>query len=523
VKWLPWACCFFLVLLFDDGASAAVQRFAIVVGNNQGYGTDAPLRYAESDAEKMGRVLRELGGYRPENVVLLRGESAGAVEGVLAAVNDRVRAAKAAPGNDAVLFVYYSGHADRRALHLGESRLELSRLAALVRESDANVRLLVVDACRSGALTRVKGGRIVAPFDLGDEVLAKEGIAFMTASSEDEDAQESDELKGSFFTHALVSGMLGAADDDRDGQVVLEEAYAHAYAATLRSTSTTLAGAQHPAFHYDVRGQGSLVLTRLAASSAERGLLTFPGRADFLVMKDSERGEVVGEVPGGRRARTLSLRPGRYFVRGRAPAALLEGNVSIGAGQRLSIDEARLDRVEYARLVRKGAGGRSSSHAVEVGAQFRTVLPNASTPCWGALVGYRLSLEWLTFAPRFAYCKSSFENDTLRARTEELALSITALRVWDRAPSSVYAGLGLGGTLTRQSFETRGEAPVRLSLSPFGSLTVGALRSLGSRGYVGFEGVLESHLLNLQQDSISEPALVAAAALRLSVIMGLQF
>lgn len=33
------------------------------------------------------------------------------------------------------------------------------------------------------------------------------------------------EIRGSWFTHALVSGLLGAADRNRDGLVVLEEAY----------------------------------------------------------------------------------------------------------------------------------------------------------------------------------------------------------------------------------------------------------------------------------------------------------
>ena len=61
----------------------------------------------------------------------------------------------------------------------------------------------------------------------------------LAATAASEDAQESDELRGSFFTHYLVSGLLGAADEDGDGAVTLAEAYDHAYAATLRATSRT--------------------------------------------------------------------------------------------------------------------------------------------------------------------------------------------------------------------------------------------------------------------------------------------
>jgi len=110
------------------------------------------------------------------------------------------------------------------------------------------------------------------------------------------DAQESDELKGSFFSHALISGLLGAADSNGDGDVALEEAYHHAYESTLRATSRTLAGTQHPTFQYEVKGQGSLVLTRPGRARGKRAELVFPTGVDYLVMADDAQGSVIGEV-----------------------------------------------------------------------------------------------------------------------------------------------------------------------------------------------------------------------------------
>src|SRR5690606_8366544 len=152
------------IWLLSAPARADVQRFAVIIGNNQGQGSDVPLRYAESDAGKVAKVLRDLGGFRPVDIVLLRGENANEVRSSLISVNDRIRAAQALPNTETLLFVYYSGHADAKALRLGASRLEFRQLAQLVRGSPAKFRLLVVDACRSGALTRVKGGTIAAPF-----------------------------------------------------------------------------------------------------------------------------------------------------------------------------------------------------------------------------------------------------------------------------------------------------------------------------------------------------------------------
>lgn len=221
------------IALFVRPASAEVQRFAVIVGNDRGQPGDAELRYAETDAARVSTVLRDLGGFEPADMLLLRGEDAATVRRSLITFNDRVRAAQAVPGTETLLFVYYSGHSDAQALRLATSRLEHRELAELVRGSAATFRILVVDACRSGALTRVKGARPVPVFQVPrGGSLRGEGMAFLTATSANEDAQESDEIKSSFFTHALVSGLLGAADVDQDGLVVLEEAYRHAYDAT---------------------------------------------------------------------------------------------------------------------------------------------------------------------------------------------------------------------------------------------------------------------------------------------------
>lgn len=510
-------------LLLTHHAAAEVRRFAVVIGNNVGAPDDVELRYAESDAARVARVLRDLGGYQPADIVLLQGEAAATIDSTFDAVNERIRAAQGKQGTDTLLFVYYSGHADRRALHLGRSRLEFARLAQLVRGSPAKVRLLVVDACRAGALTRVKGGQIVPPFEIGDKELLGEGVAFLTASSEDEDAQESDQLKGSFFTHALVSGLLGAADENRDGQVVLQEAYGYAYEATLRATSETLAGAQHPMFRYEVKGQGSLVLTRLAARDARRAKLVFPQGLLFLVMEDNPEGQVIGEVGAHGAGRSLSVPPGRYFVRGRGKDHLLEGTVAVHGGQSVLVDTGGLKRVAYAKLVRKGARERAFAHGPELGLAVRSPLPNATTPCFGAVLGYRLDLENLSLTGRFSGCTSSFENEAVSARTNEYGFVLQATHTWDWDSLSAYAGLGAGATLTRQAFETRGSAPPRVSLAPVGQVVLGTSLAIFERYYLGLEGDVEGHLLKFQSTSIAPTEYRPAAAVRGVLLGGVQF
>jgi hypothetical protein len=337
--------------LARGAAHAEVTRYAVIIGNDTGQGDEAELRYAESDADKVADVLGELGGFAAENVTMLRGKGADAARKALIAVNDRIRAESA----DTMLVVFYSGHADASGLHLGKTTLPHDELLKLVRGSPATIRLLVVDSCRSGALTRAKGGKAVAAFDLTvDERLAGEGAIFLSSSAADEDSQESDDIKGSFFTHYLVSGLLGSADGDGDGAVSVDEAYRYAYEQTLRASSKTAAGLQHPSFQYDVRGQGKIILTRPAAAAADRGEVTFPDGRTYMLLAGSAKGAVVAEVGDGAARRTINVRAGTYFVRGRGPDDLLEGTITVAAGKTLTVAEAGLARVAYARLVRKG-------------------------------------------------------------------------------------------------------------------------------------------------------------------------
>ncbi len=97
--------------------------------------------------------------------------------------------------------------------------------------------MLVVDACRSGSLIELKGAQPTQPFSVAAlEEPAPEGFAVLTSSTATENAQESASLGGSFFTYYLNSGLLGAADQNRDGAVTLSELYAFASSETRAAT-----------------------------------------------------------------------------------------------------------------------------------------------------------------------------------------------------------------------------------------------------------------------------------------------
>jgi hypothetical protein len=511
---------------FTTSALARVERFAVIVGNDRGLAEDAPLRYAEADASRVYDVLAQLGDFPPLNMVLLRGQDARHVRSALLAINERIRELSSNPDTQVVLFMYYSGHADARALHLAGSEFELAELRQHARGSAANFRLVLLDACRSGALTRVKGGHTAPPFALPVEAqdsLPEDGFAFLTASSANEDAQESDELQGSFFTHAIVSGLLGAADTDGDGAVVLDEVYRYAYEATLRATSRTLAGTQHPTFHYDLRGRGGLVLTRPRAFAAERASVVFPAGLGFLLMQHGADGAVMVELGPSERRRTLSLPPGRYFVRARAPDVLYEGVLDAGSGATQSIDIGALNRVEYARLVRKGARESNVSHGPEAGLSVRSALPNAGAACLGGFVGYSLDLSGFGARARLNTCASELQNAVLQAHVLASDLELSAYHAWDVSLLTLEAAIGSGLSVFDQRFETRGVAPQRLALAPFVGLGLSLQLNVPYGLYTGLSFDGQTHFLHLVEPGSAHGRLTVGFALRSSLVFGKHF
>jgi len=434
--------------LAPRAAGADVERYAVVIGNNAGDSDEQRLRYAEDDARRVYEVLRELGGFRPENMLLLRSEDAESVRRSLISINDRIRT-RIASGASSELLVYYSGHSDQNALHLGRTAIELEQLEQLVRGSAATLRVLILDSCRSGALTRIKGGTIQPGFEIAlDQRIPSDGVVFWTASSASESAQESDAVRGSFFTHYLVSGLLGAADRDGNGSVTLGEAYQYAYENTLRATSRTLSGTQHPTFHYELGGRGDVVMTVPGRIDDQRAQISFPDGKSYLVIQGSEDGAVVAEVGAHDRTRRLSIKPGRYFVRGRGPDFLLEGTLVLAPAEHHQLREQELERLDYARLVRKGRDELRLASGVQAGYAVRTSLWSAGGLCGGPFVGYAIDLRFVTVAPRIGVCRGGFA-DAPRATSDELDAELRVAHTWDLGRVGVSLGGSVGGAYLR--------------------------------------------------------------------------
>ena len=219
---LRWLLVFAVVLSFSASAGTAaaqlpLRRFLIAVSANEGGPGRATLAYAHSDAESFQAVLEELGGVARVDAIRLVEPRFEELEKAFVDFAARLAQARESGARVELVF-YYSGHSDEEGLLFGRNRLRYGALRSMLEKLPADVRIGVLDSCASGAMTRKKGGTRRPAF-LYDQASQVMGHAFLTSASEDEVAQESDRIRGSFFTHYLVSGLRGAADLSGDRRV----------------------------------------------------------------------------------------------------------------------------------------------------------------------------------------------------------------------------------------------------------------------------------------------------------------
>jgi len=266
---------------------AAPERWAVVVGVGR---YDSPeisrLRHAVDDAEAVARTLRDVGGFKPENVLLLtdRTERKPTLRNLKWALGTFL--ARSAGKGDTVI-IFFAGHGAPEVDVTGKERDGLAKylvpvdaepddlyatgfpmeeFETIFNRIEAERVVVFLDACYSGAA----GGRTfssrrtraLAVDDAFLERLARaKGRAIITASRAAEVAVELAEIGHGLFTYYLVDGLRGAADLDRDGIVTLQELYQYLEQQVSRH-SRQVGANQHPVMKGELEGVLPLVRVR---------------------------------------------------------------------------------------------------------------------------------------------------------------------------------------------------------------------------------------------------------------------
>lgn len=497
-----------LVLAPALPARAATHRLLLSIGANVGDPDDPILSYADDDAQRVRQVFVELGGVRADRASLLVDRDAGAVRQRLSELAGRIAELRAG-GDDAVLVVYVSAHAKDGVLHLRGTHLPLAELRDAAKDAGARLTVLFADACESGTLARRKGGRLGPEFAVSLEQLPLHGQVVISSSGPGESSEEWDSLKGSLFTHHLLTGLRGDADAEGDGKVSLSEAYAYAY----RRTVAGAAGAgQHPAYAWELSGTGELVLTEPVAA---RSALVFPAAlAGRYVVASQPRPDVVAEVekPSGRTLR-LAVPPGRYLVRKRAGAStgLVEVELPYG-GERLVRDEDLTWR-RYTEVVWKGGYVSLRSSAVLLLGSLATAPLEGGGARWAGAAGFRKVWgPWWALAT-LGGGTAEYPGVELRVDERRLGAGLSGGYRWLSWPVVPQLGLAVEVTGVEQRIRRSREDEIR---DTFGVGPLPPRRALGAGAGVvgGFEIPFRGNAFGLVQAQLLLTALPAADGAR---------
>lgn len=209
-------------------AEPLAKVWALVVGV-AAYDHMPALRYTDDDAYRFYAFLKGFeGGALPDEQVRVLIDEDATRENILTNLSEVF--SMAGP-NDLVMF-YFSGHGlNGSFLPIDfdgfNNKLTHEELAAEFNKCKAKYRLLLADACHSGSIFAMRSGDPEPALVQYYKTLSKSvsGTALIMSSKGDETSLESAGLRQGVFSHFLIRGLKGEADQDKNKIVTVEELY----------------------------------------------------------------------------------------------------------------------------------------------------------------------------------------------------------------------------------------------------------------------------------------------------------
>jgi hypothetical protein len=209
-----------------------LKIWAVIVGVAT-YNHMPVLRYTDDDAYRIHSFLKSPeGGALPDEQIRILIDEEATLENIKAAMQDVF--GQAGP-NDMVM-LYFSGHGLKGAFLPIDfdgynNKLYHDEVAKLLKQSPAKYKLCIADACHSGSLLAMRSASAQSILTTYYDRLAQAaaGTALIMSSKSEETSLESSGLRQGVFTHFLIRGLKGEADNNDDRIVSVEELYQFVY------------------------------------------------------------------------------------------------------------------------------------------------------------------------------------------------------------------------------------------------------------------------------------------------------
>ena len=219
-----------------------VKVWAVVVGAAR-YTHMRTLKYTDDDAYHLYAFLRSVeGGALPEEQVKVLIDEDATHRNIIMAMRETYRMADE---NDVILF-YFSGHGLQGSFLPVDydgfvNRLEHYQIKDALLASRAKHKLVIADACHSGSLggrSAKSGGGVSGALSAYYTALenASASTALLLSSKGEEISLEDGGLRSGIFSHYLIRGLRGEADDNQDKLVSIDELFSFVHREVRRYT-----------------------------------------------------------------------------------------------------------------------------------------------------------------------------------------------------------------------------------------------------------------------------------------------
>jgi len=229
-----------------DGDKPGVEKFygignrwAVVVGVNKYDDMDhyGELHVCVKDAQAVYNQFVS-SGYKSERVRLLTDDTVTELptrDNVLVALKSIALATEP----DDILIFFYSGHGDEDAgesylvarngkrLALEDTAIKVSRIKQILESAPARAKVIILDACHSGANIEGKGPKYMTEEFIRRVFEQAEGIAILASCKQGQVSYEWRSNERSVFTYYLLEALQGQADLDDKKFVTVQDTNRH--------------------------------------------------------------------------------------------------------------------------------------------------------------------------------------------------------------------------------------------------------------------------------------------------------
>ncbi|MCP3930323.1 MAG: peptidase C14 caspase catalytic subunit p20 [Bacteroidetes bacterium] len=208
--------------------NAELKVWAVVIGI-AAYNHMPTLNYTDDDAYRMFAFFKspEGGALKDDQIRILVDEDA-----TKSKITNTMREIYGKAGPNDLILLYFSGHGLKGSFLPIDfdgfnNKLFHDEVNSILDESSAKYKLCIADACHSGSLLAMKSGNVKNTLMKYYETLAQAqaGTALIMSSKSEETSLESSGLRQGVFSHFLIRGLKGEADENNNKVVSVQELY----------------------------------------------------------------------------------------------------------------------------------------------------------------------------------------------------------------------------------------------------------------------------------------------------------